>query len=58
MIPSHPKRVKKVLVSTFQGGRKQTKEGGNKVPLTKFVMTVNFFLDEDMRYANAQKNPE
>lgn len=49
--PAHPKTVKKVLVSTFQGGGKQTKGSGNEVPLTTFVMTVNFSLDEDMRYA-------
>lgn len=47
--PSHPNSLKKVLVSTFQGGGKQTKGGGPEVPLTTFVMTVNFSLDEDMR---------
>ena len=49
--PAHPKTVKKVLVSTFQGGGKQTKGSGNEVPLTTFIMTVNFSLDEDVRYA-------
>ena len=48
---AHPKTVKKVHVMTFQGGRKQTKGSGNKLALTTFVMTVNFSLDEDMRYA-------
>ena len=47
--PSHPNSLKKVLVSTFQGGGKQIKGGGAEVPLTTFVMTVNFSLDEDMR---------
>lgn len=47
--PAHPNTLKKVLVSTFQGGGKQTKGGGNELPLTTFVMTVNFTLDEDMR---------
>lgn len=47
--PAHPNILKKVLVSTFQGGGKQTKGGGAEVPLTKFVTTVNFTLDEDMR---------
>ena len=51
--PAHPKTVKKVLVSTFQGGGKQTKESGNEVPLTTFVMMVNFSLDEDLRYAKS-----
>lgn len=47
--PAHPNTLKKVLVSTFQGGGKQTKGGGAEIPLTTFVMTVNFTLDEDMR---------
>lgn len=47
--PAHPNTLKKVLVSTFQGGGKQTKTGGNEVPLTTFLSTVNFSLDEDMR---------
>lgn len=47
--PTHPNTLKKVLVSTFQGGDKQTKGGGNEVPLTTFLMTVNFTLDDDMR---------
>lgn len=47
--PAHPKTLKKVLVSTFQGGGKQTKTSGNEVPLTTFLITVNFSLDDDMR---------
>ena len=48
--PAHRKTLKKVLVSTFQGGGKQTKTSGNEVPLTTFLITVNFSLDDDMRY--------
>lgn len=40
--PSHPNTLKNVLVSTFQGGGKQTKTGGNEVPRTTFLLTVNF----------------
>ena len=47
--PVHAKRMLKVLVSTFQGGGKQTKGGGNKLPLTMFLMTINFLFDEDLR---------
>ena len=49
--PTHPTTLRKVLVSTFQGGGKQTKGGGNELPLTTFLMTVNFTLDDDMRYS-------
>ena len=48
--PTHPNTLRKVLVSTFQGGGKQTKGGGNELPLTTFLKTVNFTLDEDMRW--------
>ena len=47
--PAHAKTLRKVLVSTFQGGGKQTKGGGNELPLTTFLMTVNFSFDEDLR---------
>lgn len=49
--PSHPNTLKNVLVSTFQGGGKQTKTGGNEVPRTTFLLTVNFKLDDDLRFA-------
>ena len=48
--PAHPKTLKKVLVSKFQGGGKQSKTSGNEVPLTTFLITVNFTLDDDMRF--------
>jgi len=48
--PSHPNTLKKVLVSTFQGGGKQTKGGGSETPLSTFLLTVNFTLDDDLRY--------
>ena len=47
--PAHPKTLAMVLVATFQGGGKQTKGGGNEVPLSTFLATVNFSLDEDLR---------
>jgi len=47
--PAHASNLRKVLVSTFQGGGKQTKGGGHELPLTTFLMTVNFSLDDDMR---------
>ena len=49
--PAHPNTLKKVLVSTFQGGRKQTKTSRNEVPLTTLLVTVNFSLD-DMRFVS------
>lgn len=48
--PAKPGTLKKVLVATFQGGGKQTKSCGNEVPLTSFLVTVNFTLDDDMRF--------
>ena len=48
--PAHPNTLKKVLVSTFQGGGKHTKASGNELPLTTFLLTVNFRLDEDIRF--------
>lgn len=47
--PTHPNTLRKVHVSTLQGGGKQTKGGGHELPRTTFIMTVNFTLDEDMR---------
>lgn len=47
--PQNPKTVQKVLVSTFQGAGKQTKGSGNELPITTFLLTVNFTLDDDMR---------
>ena len=48
--PAHPSTLKKVLVSTFQGGGKQSKASGNELPLTTFLLTVNFRLDDDIRF--------
>lgn len=47
--PAHPNTLNKVLVSTFQGGGKQTKASGSEVPLSTFLITVNFTLDDDIR---------
>lgn len=52
--PSHPNTLKNVLVSTFQGGGKQTKTGGNEVPRTTFLLTVNFKLDDNLRFVPFQ----
>lgn len=51
---SHPNTLTNVLVSTFQGGGKQTKTGGNEVPRTTFLLTVNFKLDNDLRFVPFQ----
>jgi len=48
--PSHAKMLQKVLVATFQGVGKQTKGSGNELPVTSFLLAVNFTLDEDIRY--------
>lgn len=48
--PTHPTTLKKVLVSTFQRGGRQTKQFGTELPETSFLLTVNFTLDDDMRY--------
>ncbi|CAB4034689.1 Hypothetical predicted protein, partial [Paramuricea clavata] len=48
--PTHPTTLKKILVSTFQRGGRQTKQGGTELPETLFLLTVNFTLDDDMRY--------
>lgn len=45
--PQNPKAVQKVLVSTFQGAGKQTKGSGNELPITTFLLTVNFTFDDD-----------
>jgi hypothetical protein len=47
--PTHPNTVKKVLVSTFQRGGRQTKQFGTELPETSFLLTVNFTLDDDIR---------
>ena len=49
--PAYPNTLKKVLVSTFQGFGKQTKGGGNELPKTTFLLTANFSLADDLRYA-------
>ena len=46
--PIHPTTLKKVLMSTFQRGGRQTKQRGIELPET-FILTVNFTLDDDMR---------
>ena len=47
--PTYQSTLKSDLVSTFQGGGKQTKCGGNEIPQTTFLLTVNFNLADDMR---------
>ena len=47
---AHAKTLKKVLVSTLQGSGKRTKSSGNEVPLTTFLISVNFSLDDVLRY--------
>lgn len=37
------------LVSAFNGLGSQTKLRGNEIPLTSFLLTINFKMDDDMR---------
>lgn len=47
--PTYQSTLKSVLVSTFQGGGKQTKSGGDEIPQTTFLLSVNFNMADDMR---------
>jgi hypothetical protein len=49
--PTHPSILRTPLVSVFEGLGNQTKERGSEKPLTSFVLTVNFKLDDDLRYS-------
>ncbi len=49
--PTYQSSLKSILVSTLQAGGKQTKSGGNEIPQTTFLLTVNFNLADDMRLA-------
>ena len=48
--PALPSMVRQPLVSVFDGLGSQTQLRGNEKPLTSFLLTVNFKLDDDMRY--------
>ncbi len=48
--PIHPSLVRQPLVSVFNDHGSQTKGRGNEKPLTSSILTVNFKMDDDMRY--------
>ena len=48
--PILPSMVRQPLVAVFDGLGSQTQLRGNEKPLTSFLLTVNFKLDDDMRY--------
>ena len=48
--PTHPSILHQPLVSVFNGHGSQTEGRGNDKPLTSFILTVNFKMDDDMRY--------
>ena len=47
--PTHPSALRQSLVSAFNGIGNQTKGHGNERPLTSFLLTINFEMDDDMR---------
>jgi hypothetical protein len=47
--PTHPSLLRQPLVSAFNGLGSQTKLRGNEIPLTSFLLTINFKMDDDMR---------
>ena len=47
--PTHPSILRIPLVLVFEGLGNQTKEQGSEKPLTSFLSTVNFKLDDDLR---------
>ena len=47
--PTHPSILRTPLVSVFEGIGNQTQERGSEKPLTTFLLTVNFKLDDDLR---------
>ena len=50
--PTHPSILRQPLVSVFNGLGNQTQGRGNEKPLTSFLLTINFKMDDDMRYNN------
>ena len=47
--PTHASLVNKPLMSVFNGHGQQTVGRGNEKPLTSFILTINFKMDDDMR---------
>ncbi|CAB4011282.1 Hypothetical predicted protein [Paramuricea clavata] len=47
--PTHPSLLRQPFVSAFNGLGSQTKLRGNEIPLTSFLLTINFKMDDDMR---------
>ncbi len=47
--PITPSLLRTPLVSVFDGIGSQTQRRGEEQPLTSFILTVNFKLDDDLR---------
>ena len=47
--PTHASLVNKPLMTVFNGHGQQTVGRGNEKPLTSFILTINFKMDDDMR---------
>ena len=49
--PTHQSSTHRPLVSVFNGFGNQMQERGSETPCTSFLLTVNFKMEDDMRYA-------
>ena len=47
--PTHRNILRTPLVSVFNGLGNQTQGRGNEKPMTSFLLTMNFEMDDDMR---------
>ncbi len=48
--PTFPSYVRQPLMAVFNGLGNQTQARGDEKPKTSFLLTVNFTLDDDLRY--------
>ena len=48
--PTYPSCIRQPLMSVFNGLGNQTQSRGDEKPKTSFLLTVNFTLDDDLRY--------
>ena len=48
--PTFPSWIRQPLMSVFNGLGNQTQARGDEKPITSFLLTVNFTLDDDLRY--------
>jgi hypothetical protein len=52
--PTHQSSTRRPLVSVFNGLGNQTQERGSETPRASFLLTVNFKMEDDMRYAKCR----